>query len=80
LAGSTELCALGDKGRAGDLPREQELPTAIGTEGTGCSQHPAIKKLAPARRQIYSQQPVGCDPARSLPAKEKPQMPVKCER
>lgn len=46
LAGSTELCALGDKERAGDLPREQELPTAIGTEGTGCSQHPTKKKAA----------------------------------
>jgi len=77
-AGSCD-CWLIAKGRTGDLPSEQNQPTAIGTEGTGCC---GIRqeKPPPARRQIYSQQPVGCDPARSLPAQERPQMPAKCER
>lgn len=72
-------CWLIAKGRTGDLPSEQKQPTAIGTEGTG-SCGILQEKPPSARRQIYSQQPVGCDPARSLPAQEKPQMPVKCER
>lgn len=72
-------CWLIAKGRTGDLPSEQKQPTATGTEGTG-SCGILQEKPPSARRQIYSQQLVGCDPARSLPAQEKPQMPVKCER
>lgn len=64
----------------GICPGNKSCQLPSGQKGQAAHSIPQKKKLPPARRQIYSQQPVGCDPARSLPAKEKPQMPVKCER
>lgn len=72
-------CCLVAQGRAGHLPSEQKQPAALGAEGTGCCG--VLQEKPPsARTQIYSQQLVGCDTARSLPVQESHQMPVKCER